>query len=169
MRWVGLGHTIRMPKDRLPRKVLYGELSLGRRHAGGPHKRFKDHLKTTLKKCAIVPTNLETTAENRQEWHSLCRTGTEQRTTHCNTLAEERRQRRYAPQQMDAYASQGLDSSVTSESIECNRTEPDSSVFFNMVQSSSSAMDNFKQAVCTWQKQQHQDDNTRKSVTTLTP
>ncbi|KAK3866964.1 hypothetical protein Pcinc_027535 [Petrolisthes cinctipes] len=36
---------------------------------------------------------------------------------------------------VDAYASQGLDSSATSESIECNRTEPDSSVFFSMVQS----------------------------------
>ncbi|KAK4314412.1 hypothetical protein Pmani_014299 [Petrolisthes manimaculis] len=36
---------------------------------------------------------------------------------------------------VDAYASQGLDSSATSESIGCNRTEPDSSVFFSMVQS----------------------------------
>ncbi|KAK4302109.1 hypothetical protein Pmani_025796 [Petrolisthes manimaculis] len=35
---------------------------------------------------------------------------------------------------VDAYASQGLDSSATSESIKCNRTEPDSSVF-SMVQS----------------------------------
>ncbi|KAK4309351.1 hypothetical protein Pmani_019012 [Petrolisthes manimaculis] len=38
-------------------------------------------------------------AENRQEWHSLCRTVTKQLTTHYNTLAEERRQRRHAPHQ----------------------------------------------------------------------
>jgi len=55
LRWIG--HVIRMPENRLPRRVLYGELKEGRRSAGGQHKRFKDCLKATLKKNAIPLTN----------------------------------------------------------------------------------------------------------------
>jgi len=36
LRW--LGHTIRMPANRLPRKILYSELAEGSRRAGGPKK-----------------------------------------------------------------------------------------------------------------------------------
>lgn len=99
LRWVG--HTIRMPENRLPCKVLYGELSLGRRHSGGPRKRFKDHLKTSLKKCNIEPKDIETYATDHQKWRSLCQNGTEQLTTHLNNIAEEKRRRRHAPQQAD--------------------------------------------------------------------
>lgn len=99
LRWVG--HTIRMPENRLPRKVLYGELTNGRRHAGGPRKRYKDHLKKSLKKCSIEPSNIEIYASDRCKWSALCHTGTEQLTTHLNTIAEEKRQRRHAPQQAD--------------------------------------------------------------------
>ncbi|KAK3893870.1 hypothetical protein Pcinc_002312 [Petrolisthes cinctipes] len=86
-------------------------------------------------------TKLAAAAENRQEWHSLCRTGTEQLTTHWRrkddngVMRHSKREVISRALLVDAYASQGLDSSATSESIECNRTEPDSSVFFSMVQS----------------------------------
>ena len=51
LRW--LGHVIRMPHSMLPYCVLYGQLSLGRRSVGGQRRRFKDHIKSILKKCNI--------------------------------------------------------------------------------------------------------------------
>ena len=95
LRW--LGHTIRMPEDRLPRKILYGELASGRRSVGAPRRRFKDHMKTTLKQCGTEPINLETLAADRQTWRNTCRSGTESFTNLYNIAAEQRRQRRHMP------------------------------------------------------------------------
>ncbi|KAJ3581699.1 hypothetical protein NHX12_016361, partial [Muraenolepis orangiensis] len=60
LRW--LGHVVRMPSNRLPGRVLYGQLHHGRRSAGGQKKRYKDQLKTALKKCKIRPEALEDVA-----------------------------------------------------------------------------------------------------------
>ena len=60
LRW--LGHVIGMPHSRLPHCVLYGQLRLGRRSVGGQKKRFKDHIKSILKKCNIPFSRLETLA-----------------------------------------------------------------------------------------------------------
>lgn len=73
LRW--LGHVIRMPASRLPRRILYGQLHLGQRSAGGPKKRLKDQLKTTLKKCGIKPPSLEDAAVDRSSWRGLCQKG----------------------------------------------------------------------------------------------
>ncbi|XP_061891552.1 dickkopf-related protein 3b isoform X2 [Entelurus aequoreus] len=73
LRW--LGHVIRMPEERLPRKVLYGQLHLGHRLAGGPKKRYKDQMKTVMKKCGLNPTQLEDTAVQRSTWRQLLQQG----------------------------------------------------------------------------------------------
>ena len=73
LRW--LGHVVRMPQDRLPRRVLYGQLHHGQRLAGGPKKRYKDQLKTSLRKCNIRPEDLEATAADRILWQQHCQDG----------------------------------------------------------------------------------------------
>ena len=47
VRWTG--HVIRMPDGRLPKKILNGELQIGKRYHGGQQKRYKNTLNTSLK------------------------------------------------------------------------------------------------------------------------
>ncbi len=70
-----LGHVIRMPPCRLPRRVLYGQLHHGRRSAGGAKKQYKDQMKNALKKCKIRPEDLDDVAADRTIWQKLCRDG----------------------------------------------------------------------------------------------
>ena len=46
LRWIG--HVTWMPEECLPKKILYGELEMGKRSHGGK-KRYKDTLKVSLK------------------------------------------------------------------------------------------------------------------------
>ncbi|KAI8488515.1 hypothetical protein Bbelb_338270 [Branchiostoma belcheri] len=88
-----------MPENRLPRQMLYGELSAGKRTVGGQRKRFKDCLKSNLKSCGIEPQSLERLAADRNSWRQVCSTATESYTDCYNQRAETSRARRHMPAQ----------------------------------------------------------------------
>jgi len=47
-----------MPDNRLPRRLLYGELTVGQRSVGRPKKSFIDRIKANLLKSNIKPSDL---------------------------------------------------------------------------------------------------------------
>ena len=94
LRWVG--HVIRMPENRLPKQLLFGELTEGHRSVGGQKKRFKDHLNALLKKCNIPSAELEIRASDRIGWRSSCHRAALQFEADRTQAREEARQRRHA-------------------------------------------------------------------------
>ena len=93
LRW--LGHGIRMPHSRLPHCVLYGQLKLGRRSVGGQKKRFKDHIKSILKRCNIPFSRQETLTSERATWRSTCAFGMSFFDDEYDRVAALRRSRRH--------------------------------------------------------------------------
>ena len=73
LRWEG--HVTRMPDERLPKKILYGELQVGKRSHGGQKKRYKDTLKASLKDFNIPTESWEQTAQDRTNWRGLIKRG----------------------------------------------------------------------------------------------
>ena len=73
LRWTG--HVIRMPDKRLPKKILYGELQVGKRSHGGQKKRYKDTLKASLKDFNIPTESWEQIAQVRTKWRGLIKRG----------------------------------------------------------------------------------------------
>ena len=74
LRWSG--HVSRMDDSRIPKRLLYGELEVGKRKRGGRTTRFKDYLKRNLNHCEIDPSSWQTLASNRQTWRDAIRKGT---------------------------------------------------------------------------------------------
>ena len=68
LRW--LGHVHRVPIDRLPKQIMYGELTGGKRPVGGPKLRYKDDIKRDLKDYVIDPMHWQTVAEKRPTWRT---------------------------------------------------------------------------------------------------
>ena len=73
LRW--LGHVSRMEEGRIPKDLLYGELSLGKRPAGRPKLRYKDVCKKDLKDVDIDLNTWEALASDRCAWRSHVRNG----------------------------------------------------------------------------------------------
>ena len=65
------GHVTRKPDERLPKKILYGELQVGKRSHGGQKKRYKDTLKASLKDFNIPTESWEQIAQDRTKWRGL--------------------------------------------------------------------------------------------------
>jgi len=83
LRWAG--HVSRMPDDRIPKQLFYGELCSGKRTVGGQRKRYKDSLKVSLKDFNISTESWESLASDRPSWRQLITKGAH--------AAEERRSR----------------------------------------------------------------------------
>ena len=66
------GHVTRMPDERLPKKVFYGELQEEKRSQGGQKKRYKDTLKALLNHFNIPTESWEQASQDRtKEPHNL--------------------------------------------------------------------------------------------------
>ena len=92
LRW--LGHVIRMDDSRLPKQLLYGELSKGTRPVGRQQKRYRNQFLAVLKACHISSGNLEALAKDRAKWRETCRKGLQIRERDRTKWLEERRQKR---------------------------------------------------------------------------
>ena len=65
------GNITRMPDERLPKKVLYGELQEGKRSQDGLKKCYKDTLKASLKDLNSPTESWEQAAQDRTKWRCL--------------------------------------------------------------------------------------------------
>ncbi|KAJ1186624.1 hypothetical protein NDU88_003405 [Pleurodeles waltl] len=74
VRWVG--HPVRMPDLRLPKRLFCGELVEGKCSQGGQKKCFNGTLKVSLKSFGIDPDSGEILAQDRPAWRSCIRRGT---------------------------------------------------------------------------------------------
>jgi hypothetical protein len=92
IRWAG--HVVRMPDNRIPKQLFYGELQEGKRTKGGQRKRFKDTLKSSLKAFNIDPDDWEALAKDRSHWRSITHKGAVYCEGSRTLAAEEKRQAR---------------------------------------------------------------------------
>ena len=92
LRWTG--HVVRMPDHRLPKQLLFSQLMEGSRKHGGQHKRFKDTLKSNLRKFAINTDCWETLAKDRSRWRSLLNQGHHVFEASLKEAAEDKRKKR---------------------------------------------------------------------------
>ncbi|GFR78684.1 hypothetical protein ElyMa_005856100 [Elysia marginata] len=78
-----------MDDHRLPKIVMYSELSSGYRERGAPRKRYKDSLKRTLSACDIDVQGWSDLATDRSAWRCRIQEATtkfeEERITAANT------------------------------------------------------------------------------------
>ena len=69
LRWSG--HVHRIPEHRLPKQILYSDLTEGNRKRGGQKLRYKDTFKRNLKRCDIDPDTWEDLSKDRTKWLKL--------------------------------------------------------------------------------------------------
>ena len=90
LRW--FGHVRRMKPERIPKQLLYGELSDGTRPAGRPILRYKDVCKRDLKSAGIDVETWEKTAADRPAWRRYIRNGVLQAETRRNSEESQERE-----------------------------------------------------------------------------
>ncbi|XP_072039383.1 uncharacterized protein [Amphiura filiformis] len=62
------GHVVRMPGERLPKAVMYAELTEGKSKRGGQKLRYRDVVKRHLKTADMDVDTWETKASDRVNW-----------------------------------------------------------------------------------------------------
>ncbi|GFS05221.1 LINE-1 retrotransposable element ORF2 protein [Elysia marginata] len=97
LRWVG--HVHRMDDHRLPKIVMYSELSSGYRERGAPRKRYKDSLKRTLSACDFDVQGWSDLATDRSAWRCRIQEATTKFQEERITAANNKRLRRNNPTQ----------------------------------------------------------------------
>nr|VZI29617.1 unnamed protein product [Spirometra erinaceieuropaei] len=73
LRWSG--HLVRMDDERLPKRLFYGDVATDSRRQGGQIRRYKDTLKSSLKRLQIKPTNWEELVFDRTTCRRTVKTG----------------------------------------------------------------------------------------------
>ena len=73
LRWTG--YVTRMPDERLPRRILYGELQIGKRSHGDQKKRYKDTHKASFKNFNIPTESWDQIAQDWAKQRGLIRRG----------------------------------------------------------------------------------------------
>ncbi|XP_050707960.1 uncharacterized protein LOC126993145 [Eriocheir sinensis] len=99
MRW--LGHVVRMDDGRIPKDLLYGELTEGTRPTGRPKLRYKDVCKRDLKALHINTDSWEATASERSAWRQAIQQGLHVFEETLAQQSEAKRQRRKAQNPAD--------------------------------------------------------------------
>ena len=94
IRWAG--RIVRMPDERIPKQLLYGKLSKGKRSGGGQRKRFNDTLKTSLKSFSIDTATYEQLAVNHTTWRELISKGCQAAEERRTLVAQQKRELRKA-------------------------------------------------------------------------
>ena len=69
LRWTG--HLMRMSPDRLPKQVLYSQLSSGHRKRGRPRLRFNDTIKRSLKLRDLKTDSWTSLSQQRDIWRAV--------------------------------------------------------------------------------------------------
>ncbi|KAK2176042.1 hypothetical protein NP493_690g01013 [Ridgeia piscesae] len=69
LRWTG--HLMRMSPDRLPKQILYSQLSSGHRKRGRPRLLFKDTIKRNLKLRDIKTDSWISLSQQRDKWRAI--------------------------------------------------------------------------------------------------
>ena len=94
MRW--LGHVHRMSDERIPKYILYGELTEGTRPVGRPKLRFSDVCKRDMKFCNINIETWQDVAVDRDLWRTTVRLAVETSEAGRVRMWREARERRAA-------------------------------------------------------------------------
>lgn len=74
LRWAG--HVCRMGTNRIPKQLLYGQLSTRKRKIGKPKLRFVDNLRNSLKDANMDLLKWEDITQNRTNWRKSVWKGT---------------------------------------------------------------------------------------------
>ncbi len=116
LRWAGhvtrmSGHVTRMSDDRIPKQLLFGELTTGTRTVGRPLLRWKDSLKDTLKQSNISTTQWQDTATDRSIWRRSIPGGL--------MLYDESRRQRNATKRAHRHAASKATSSASQDAYMC--------------------------------------------------
>ncbi|BHF65021.1 hypothetical protein SprV_0200803000 [Sparganum proliferum] len=96
LRWSG--HLVRMDDERLPKRLCYGDLAAGSSHQGGQIRRYKDTLKSSLKRLQLTSTNWEDLTRYRPKWRRTVKT--DALTYEANLIASAKAKREAGKSQM---------------------------------------------------------------------